>query len=304
MGIKRKDKPKIIIVLGPTSSGKSELAVKLSLKFNGEVVSADSRQVYRGMDIGSGKITPEEMKGVPHHLLDVASPKRKFTVAQYKELSQKAIEKILKKKKTPVVCGGTAFYIAALVNGIVIPEVSPDWKLRKELERKNTEQLYKELKKKDPVRAKNIDKRNKRRLIRAFEIIKETKRPVPKIKTKPPYSPLYLGIKISQEELNKKIKKRLKKRLKLRMVEETKRIKDNGVSWKRIEGFGLEYRWTALYLQDKINYEEMKQGIIANTRKLSKRQMQWWKRDERINWVKNYREAEALTKTFLWLSEG
>ncbi len=299
MGIKRKDRPKIIVVLGPTSSGKSDLAVKLSLQFNGEVVSADSRQVYREMDVGSGKITPEEMKDVPHHLLDVASPKRKFTVAQYQKRAEIAIKKTLKKKKIPVICGGTAFYITALVDGIVIPEVSPDWDLRKELEKKSTEQLYKELKEKDPVRAKNIDKGNKRRLIRALEIIEKTKKPVPEIKKNPPYSPLYLGIKTDQNKLNEKIKKRLEKRLKMGMIEETKKIKNSGVSWKRIEGFGLEYKWTALYLQNKITYEEMKQGILTDTQRLVKKQMQWWKRDKRIKWIKNYREAETLTKKFL-----
>ncbi len=300
MGIKRKDRPKIIVVLGPTSSGKSDLAVKLSLRFNGEVVSADSRQVYRGMDIGSGKITPEEMRGVPHHLLDVASPKRKFTVSQYKKLSEKAIEKILKKKKIPVVCGGTAFYITALVDGIVIPGVSPDWNLRKELEKKNTEELYKELKEKDPARAKSIDKGNKRRLIRALEIVEKTKKPVPEIKTDPSYSPLYLGIKIDRKKLNEKIKKRLERRLEMGMIEETEKIRNTGVSWKRIEGFGLEYRWTALYLENKITYEEMKQGVLTDTQGLVKKQMQWWKRDKRIKWIKNYREAETRTKKFLF----
>ncbi len=299
MGLKRKNKSKIIVILGPTSSGKSDLAVKLSLQFDGEVVSADSRQVYKGMDIGSGKISYGEMRGVPHHLLDVASPKRKFTVAQYKKLSQKAINEILKKKKIPIVCGGTAFYITALVDGIVIPEVSPDWNLRKELEKKSTEDLYKELKKKDSSRAKNIDISNKRRLIRALEIIKKTKKPVPEIKTNPPYNPFYLGIKMNREELNEKIKKRLEKRLKMGMVEETKKIKNTGVSWKRIEEFGLEYRWTALYLEKKITHKEMKQGIITDTQKLAKKQMQWWKHDKRINWIKNYQEAKTLVKSFL-----
>ncbi len=299
MGIKRKDNPKIIVVLGPTSSGKSDLAVKLSLRFNGEVVSADSRQVYRGMDIGSGKITPEEMRGVPHHLLSVASPRRKFTVAQYQKRAEIAIKKILKKKKIPVICGGTAFYITALVDGIIIPEVSPDWSLRKELEKKSTEELYKELKERDPSRTKSIDKGNKRRLIRALEIIEKTKKPVPEIKKDPPYSPLYLGIKTDQKKLNEKIKKRLEKRLKAGMVKETKKIRDADVSWKRIEEFGLEYKWTALYLENKITYEEMKQGIITDTQRLVKKQMQWWKLDKRIKWIKGYREAKTLTKKFL-----
>ena len=124
---------KLIVILGPTASGKSELAVRLAKKFNGEIVSADSRQVYKGMDIGTGKITKKEMQGIPHYLLDVASPKRRFTVVQYRKLALKAINKILKKVHVPFLCGGTGFYIQAVVDGIVIPEVRPDWRLRSDL---------------------------------------------------------------------------------------------------------------------------------------------------------------------------
>jgi len=144
-------KKKLIVILGPTSSGKSDLAVKLAQKFNGEVISADSRQVYKGMNIGTGKITKKEMKGIPHHLLDVASPKKRFTVAQYQKLALAAINKIYseqnaqyigrtaryKKGKIPILCGGTGFYIQAVVEGIAIPKVKPDWKLRKILKKKS-----------------------------------------------------------------------------------------------------------------------------------------------------------------------
>jgi tRNA dimethylallyltransferase len=225
MGIKRDNNPKIVVVLGPTASGKSDLAVHLAKKFNGEVISADSRQVYKGMNIGTGKITKREMQRVPHHLLDVANPKKRFSVSQYKILAEKAIEKIIKEKKLPIICGGTAFYIKSLVDGIIIPEVSPDWQFRKKLEKKNNEELYSKLLKLDPVRAKNIDKKNKRRLIRALEIIEKTKNKVPKTKIKKLYSPLFLGMKINQEELNKKIDERLKKRLDQKMVEEIKRLR-------------------------------------------------------------------------------
>ncbi len=299
MGSKGENKSKIIVILGPTASGKSDLAVKLSLKFNGEVVSADSRQVYKGMDIGSGKITPKEMKKIPHHLLDVASPKRKFTVSQYKKLGEVAINKILKKNKLPIVCGGTAFYIKALVDGIAIPEVPPDWNLRKRLEKKTTQSLYEKLKEIDPERAKDIDKQNRRRLIRAIEIVERSKKPVPSIRKNPPYHPLFLGIKISQESLNDKIEKRLKKRLNQEMIEEIKRLKETGASWKRLEEFGLEYRWVAKYLQSKIDYNGMYENIIKDTQKLSKSQMQWWKKDERINWIETQKQAETLVKSFL-----
>ena len=151
---------KLIVILGPTASGKSELAVKLAKKFNCEIISADSRQVYRRMDIGTGKVTKKEMQGIPHYLLDVANPKRRFTVAQYRRLALGAIDKIFKKNKVPILCGGTGFYIQAVVDGILIPGVPPDWKLRKKIEKKSSKELYLMLKKIDPGRAKTIEKGN------------------------------------------------------------------------------------------------------------------------------------------------
>jgi tRNA dimethylallyltransferase len=299
MGIKGKNKPKIVVLLGPTASGKSDLAVKLAKKFNGEVISADSRQVYKGMDVGTGKIKKEEMQKIPHHLLDVISPKRRFSVSQYKKLAEKEIQKILKKEKLPIICGGTAFYIKALVDGIIIPEVSPDWNLRKILEKKTTETLYQKLLKLDSTRAKKIDKNNKRRLIRALEIIEKTKNKIPKTKTFLLYNPLFLGIKIDQEKLNRKIDKRLKKRLSQKMIEEVKKLRRSGVSFKRLEEFGLEYKWVALYLQKKFTYEEAIESLSTDIKKFSKRQMVWWKHDKRISWIENYKQAEKITKDFL-----
>jgi tRNA dimethylallyltransferase len=133
---------KLIVILGPTASGKTDLSVKLAKKYNGEVVSADSRQVYRGLDIGSGKITKKEMHGIPHYLLDVANPKTRFSVSQYQKLALSAIKKIQKKGKIPFLVGGTGFYIQSIVDGIIIPEVKPDWNLRKKLEKKSNEELF------------------------------------------------------------------------------------------------------------------------------------------------------------------
>ncbi len=299
MGIKGKNIKKIIVILGPTSSGKSDLAVQLALNFNGEVVSADSRQVYKGMDIGSGKITKEEMRGINHHLLSIASPKRRFTVSQYQKKGSLAIEKIFKEKKLPIVCGGTAFYISALVDGIQIPEVSPDWKLREKLEKKSTEELYKSLIKKDKRRADTIDCKNRRRLIRALEVIEKTKKPIPKIRRSPEYSPLFLGVKIEQEKLNQKIEKRLRKRVEEGMIKEIERLNKDGISWRKLESFGLEYKWISFYLQKKISYEEAINGIFNDNKKFSKRQMTWWKHDNRIKWVTSYCEAEDAIKSFL-----
>ena len=310
---------KLIVVLGPTASGKSDLAVKLGRRFSGEVISADSRQVYRGMDIGTGKVTKEEMRGISHYLLDVASPKRRFTVAQYRKLALKAINKIFKKNRIPIICGGTGFYIQSVVDGLVIPEVAPDWKLRKKLEKKSVQELYKILKKLDPRRAKAIDKNNPRRLIRAIEIVIKTNGPVPILEKKPlPYSVLIIGIKKSPDKLKKLIKKRLLKRLKTGMVEEVKKLHKDGVSWKRLDGFGLEYRWVTRYLTDFLNphgylgdvghpkYRNFEKSdffkkLQKDIERYAKRQMTWFKRDQRIHWVKNYKEAEKLIKRFLSL---
>jgi len=309
---------KLIVILGPTASGKSELAIKLAKKFNNEVISADSRQVYKGMDIGTGKVTPDTKnssnfstgqakkkyifthKGIPHYCIDVASPKRKFTVIQYRKLALRAINKILKRGKIPILCGGTGFYIQAVVDGIVIPEVKPDWKLRKKLEKKSTEELFEILKKLNPKRAKKIDKKNPRRLIRAIEIILKTKKPVPTFKKKTLHYPvLMIGIKKSTEELKKLIKKRLLKRFENGMIKEMKKLRKSGLSWKRLEEFGLEYRWIARYLQNKISKKEMIEKLQKDIEHFAKRQMTWWKSDRRIFWIKNYKETEKLVKEFL-----
>ncbi|MEK9134866.1 MAG: tRNA (adenosine(37)-N6)-dimethylallyltransferase MiaA [Patescibacteria group bacterium] len=273
---------RLIVVLGPTGSGKSNLAVKLAKKFNGEVISADSRQIYKGMDIGTGKITKKEMEGIPHHLIDVVSPKRRFTVTQYRNLALRAINKIFKKNKIPVLCGGTGFYIQSVVDGIVIPEVKPDWKLRKKLEKKSVKELHKLLKKLDPERAKSIDKFNPRRVIRAIEIIMKTGKPIPELKKNPlPYSVLIIGLKLTKNELEKRIKQRVEKMIKLGLEKEAKK-----------------------FLAPIIGYQEWslpnpKDLIIQHTIQYAKRQMTWFKKDKRIIWLKTQKEAEKLTKKFL-----
>lgn len=173
---------KLIVIVGPNASGKSDLAVAIARAVGGQVVSADSRQVYKGMDIGSGKITKKEMKGVKHHLLDVARPRSTFTVTRYRNLALKAIKKIQRENQIPILCGGTGFYIQAVVDGIVIPEVKPDRALREKLEKMSAEKLYSILEKIDPRRAQTIEKQNPRRLIRAIEIVKTTKNRFPKWK--------------------------------------------------------------------------------------------------------------------------
>ena len=290
---------KLIVILGSTASGKTSLSIKLAKKFNGDIVSADSRQIYKGMDIGSGKVTRKEMAGIPHYLLDVANPKNRFSVAQYQKLAIKAIKNIQKKNKTPFLVGGTGFYIQSIVDGIVIPEVKPDWKLRKKLEKLTTEQLFKKLEKLDPKRAKSIDKHNPRRLIRAIEIVLKTKKPVPSLAKNGQFDVLQIGVTKSQDELKKLVNKRLLKRLdKNAMINEVKKLKKI-LSWKRLEEFGLEYRFVAQYLQGKITRDEMINNIQTESEHYVKRQLTWFKPDKRIKWIKNCKEAEKLIKKFL-----
>jgi tRNA dimethylallyltransferase len=291
--------PGLIIIAGPTASGKSELAVSLASKFNGEVISADSRQVYKNMNIGTGKITRKEMKGIPHHLLDIISPKRKFTVVQYRKLALKAIKEIQRKDKLPILCGGTGFYIQAVIDGIVIPKVPPDWKLRKKLEKKSVKELYRILEKLDSRRAKVIEKKNPRRLIRAIEITKKIGR-VPKLKKEPlPYPILIIGIKKEKQELERLIKKRFFKWLRQGFLKEVLKLRKIGLSWQRIEEFGMHYRAAAQYLKKGLPEKEFIQKSIIELQNYAKRQVTWLKRDKRIKWLENQKKAESLVKKFL-----
>ncbi len=275
--------PKIVVVLGPTATGKSDLGVEIAHRFNGEVVSADSRQVYKGMNLGSGKITKREMRGVPHHLLDVCSPKKIYNVSNFKRDAERAIEKILAKGKLPILVGGTGFYIQSIVDGIVIPEVPPNPKLRSRLEKMSVAELQNILKKKDPDRFAEIDVKNPARLVRAIEIA-EALGKIPKLKSEPKYDCIQIGLSLPHDELSQKILARLTKRIKKGMIKEVQKLHDAGLSWKRLESFGLEYRYIAQFLQKKISRTEMIEQIHIKSLQFAKRQMTWFKRDKRINW--------------------
>ena len=283
----KEDKPRIIVVIGPTASGKSALAIRLARKFNGEIISADSRQVYRGMDIGTGKVTKQEQKLARHWLLDVASPIRQYTVAHFKRDAQRAIHNIFRRGKLPIICGGTGFWIDALVYDQSLPNVKPDAKLRAQLGKLSTAQLYARLKKHDPARAASIDRYNPVRLIRALEIVLSTGRPVPPKLNGSPFEPFILGITRPVPELKRRIEKRLNTRLKAGMIAEVRRLHASGVSWKRLESFGLEYRWLARFLQNKISRTEMRDGLLHDIIAYSKRQLTWWRKNKDIRWVEN-----------------
>lgn len=295
-------KPKLIVILGPTAVGKTALSIKLAKKFKGEIVSADSRQVYKEMDIGTGKVTKKEMKGVPHYLLDIASPKRHFSVAEHQKMAQESINKILKKPfvhtqgKVPFLVGGSPFYIYSVVEGWLFPKMKPDWKLRRKLERKSKEELFSILKQLDKERAKTIEKENKRRLIRAIEIA-ETFGKIPKLRKNPQFDCLLIGVKKSKEELKDRISKRVNKMIKLGLEKEVKKLvrKYGWIPLLRTIGYG---EWLP-YLEGKENKKEVGEKIKRNTFQFAKRQMTWFQRDKRIHWLKNYKEAEKLIKDFL-----
>ena len=295
-------KKKIIPIVGPTASGKSDFAVWLAKKINGEVISCDSRQVYRGLDIGSGKITKRQMRGVPHHLLSIASPKRTFTAQDYKNHAEDALKKIYKNGKIPIICGGTGFYLDTLLETVQLPNVPPNKLLRKKLEKKTVKELFSKLERLDPRRAKSIDKNNKPRLIRALEII-DYLGFIPKSKkTKSPYDALYIGINIEKDILRKKIHNRLSARIKKGMFDEVERLHKKGLSWNRMEKLGLEYRYLARYFQNKLSYEETLEQLENAIWQYSKRQLTWFAKNKKITWLKpknNSTKIDKLLKKFL-----
>lgn len=287
-------KSKLIVILGQTATGKSDFAVNIAKKFNGEIISADSRQVYKGMDLGTGKVTKKEMGGVPHYMLDIVSPKNKtFSVSDYQKLASKKIKDILSKKKIPIICGGTGYYIDSIINGISFPEVPPNEKLRKKLYSMSAIALFEYLKKIDPRRARNIDANNKVRLVRAIEIA-EALGKVPKInKNDSPFDVIKIGLAFPQEELKERIYIRLIKRIKMGMLKEMENLHKSGLSWKKMESFGLEYRYSAFYLQGKINKKEMVEKLFSQIWHFAKRQNTWFKRDKDIIWINPTKKTEV-----------
>src|SRR3989344_5840836 len=276
---------KVILILGQTATGKSDLAVKIAKKINGEIISADSRQVYKGLDIGTGKITQKEMRGIPHHLLDVVNPKRGFSVAEYQKHASSAMAEIIKRGKIPIICGGTGFYIDTVVNGIILPEVPLNQKLRRQLMTKSAAALFVILKKLDSARAKNIDSKNGVRLIRAIEIAKALgKFPRPKIFPQN-YKFIKTGLYLPADKLKKRIEKRVKKMFQDGLLNEIKNLKKAGVSNKRLEKLGFEY------------FNPTYEKVVSQTLKYAKRQMTWFKRDKKIRWF------TSPSSAFAWLQK-
>lgn len=306
-------KLEIIVILGPTASGKSDLAVKIA-KFlsvprnkkifgiNGaEIISADSRQVYKGLNIGTGKITKQEMRGIPHHLLDVANPRKVFTVADYQKKAKVALRQILKQNKIPIICGGTGFYIDALIYDYTLPRVKPNPTLRKKLSVLDVKTLFEMLKKKDPERAKRIDPQNPRRLVRALEIVLQSRKPVPFPPVKnSPYKILKLGLVLPGPELQKRIEHRLHNDIKTGLLKEVGRLHRQGLSWRHMRELGLEYRYAADYLTSKIpTKHEFESQLAQAIKKYAQRQMTWFEKDKSIHWMRNQNVPKTNLIRFL-----
>lgn len=294
-------KAKVIAIVGPTASGKTSLSIQLAKKIDGEVISADSRQVYRGMDLGTGKVTTTEMRGVRHHLLDVADPMEVYTGMDFKRDATTALEGILRRKHRPIIAGGTFFYLELLRETMQAAPVEPDLAFRKTLEPYTNAELLDLLQAKDPRRAANIDSANRRRLERSLEII-HTLGEVPEVKKmESTYDWLLLGVDITKELLHTNINTRLELRLEQGMIAEVQHLLDAGVTPSRLDEFGLEYRYILKYIQQEISYAEMCEQIETKSRQFAKRQLTWLKRYPEIQWVepKNLSEIFRLTIDFL-----
>lgn len=301
---------KIIAIVGPTASGKSALAVQLAKRFKGEIVSADSRQVYKGMDIGTAKVTKKQMAGIPHHLLSVANPKGVgLNVNKFKKLADRKIAEIVRRGHLPILAGGTGFWIDAVAFGKEFPDAPADPKLRKKLYIQSAAELFSMLKRLNISKAKTIDSHNKVRLVRAIEIALYNKKR--KTKEKPVtkevgYETLFLGLDMPTQKLYERIQKKLNERMKQGLVDEVRRLHRNGVSWKKLEAFGLEYRFVSRFIQGKIqnskgkpDKEKMLELLLYAIKHYAKRQRTWFKRNNKIIWLdpnaKNYNTRAVLT---------
>lgn len=284
----------ILIIVGPTASGKSALAITLAKKRNGEVISADSRQVYTGLDIGTGKVTKREMRGVPHHILDVASPKTVFSAHDFVRLGRPAIADIHTRGKLPILCGGTGFYIDALTGRIPIATAQRNDALRKKLSTKTATELFALLRTKNPEHAARMDtpseRNNKARLIRALEIVSASRSSARKSHesiaiASGEYRIEWIGIDWPDAVLRMRIHKRLHARMKAGMMREIRRLHTQGLSWRRMEALGLEYRYLSRYARGILTKKDALMQLENEIWHYAKRQRTWWKKNKEIRWI-------------------
>lgn len=277
---------KVVVILGTNASGKSHLGVRLAAHFGGEVVSADSRQVYRGLDLGSGKITASEAGNVKHHLVDVADLSDYFSLAQFQREAYDAIDSIASAGKLPFLVGGTGLYVAAVVEGYRLLDVPPNETLRAEIEHLPATELLLRLQQLDPDAAHTIDKHNPRRLIRAIEIASAGHKSVQARANSPRYDCLQLGLTWPRDVLHQRIEARLRSRLAAGMIEEVAGLRARGVSDVRLDKLGLEYRYITRYLRGELGtLENLRIELGTAIRQFAKEQITWFKRDRRIIWL-------------------
>jgi len=274
---------KIIALVGPTASGKTSLAIELAKKYNGEVISVDSRQIYKTLDIGTEKVTEEEMDGVAHHMIDIVNPEDSFSVQEFQTMAQDTIKDILSRNKLPILAGGSGQYMDAVLYDSQFPVVPANEQLREDLEDVPATALFKILQTQDPARAETIDPNNKRRLIRALEIIEVLGKVPEQTKGELLYNTLYLGITVSRDEIREKITARLSETLEKGLIDEVKELREK-VDDKRLDEFGLEYRVIREYLDEIIKKEDLQEKLISELMGYAKRQMTWFKKNKDIIW--------------------
>ena len=273
---------KLIVLCGTNASGKSGLGVELARRYGGEIVSADSRQVFRGLDLGSGKITPEETRGVPHHLIDVCEPGDFFSMHDFQRLAYEAIDGILARGRVPFLVGGTGLYVASVTEGYVMSDKPPDLKYRAYLETFDTPKLYEMLMAAAPDA--DVDEKNRNRVMRLLEKLHAGDDHVPR--SRPRYQCLKLGVTWDRETLRARIDERLERRLKQGMIEEVRGLMEAGVCTEFLMKLGLEYRFIAQYLTGEIaSREEMVELLGTAIKQFAKRQMTWFRRDPDIVWL-------------------
>ncbi len=297
---------KLVVILGTNASGKSDLGIRLARHLDGEVVSADSRQVYRGLDLGTGKITPAQAGTVKHHLIDVADLSEYFTLAQYQRAAYSAIDSIAGAGKTPLLVGGTGLYVSAVVEGYQLVDVPPNGPLRVELESLSLAELAARLEKCDPDAATRIDKNNPRRLIRAIEIASAGYAQSAAHKSCPRYNCLQLGLTWPLGILEERIEKRLRERLANGMIEEVAGLRSRGVPDLRLDKLGLEYRYITRYLRGELGtLDNLRLQLGTAIRQFAKGQLTWFKRDSRIIWLDPFKDyfQEACDRIRGWAGE-
>ncbi len=291
-------RPKLIVVLGSTASGKSALGIALAQQFGGEIVSADSRQVYCGLDIGTAKVTADEQALIPHHLLDIVEPQDIYTVAQFQQDAIAAITTIVGRGHVPLLVGGSPHYIQAVVDNLAIPGVPPQPDLRARLETQPLSDLLQQLEQLDPQSAATIDRHNPRRVIRALEVCLITGKPFSELrgKAQPLYHSLLLGVQWPRPVLYQRIDARVDERMSQGMVQEVRDLLARGITHERLDAFGLEYRYISRWLRGEFaSEEEMVQRLKYAIHDFTRRQLTWFRRETRIIWIEGGPQMEEAS---------